>query len=155
MINQCLFTLFSQCPFKLSKIDIKPFELDFGASVSMIVSPDYLLDNSDFTLRDLIPEKRKQPRRAVKTTKSGRASKSKKARTKETANAPAKEGDSLPRKIIIHKGNKFYCESQSERKLIWKCSTSRFTNCTAQLTTNLHCNKIVAAGTHDHADNTE
>lgn len=126
----------------------------------MIVSPDYLLDNSDFNLRDLIPEKRKQPKRAAKTSKTGRASKSKKggsggSRAKETVKTPAKDGDSLPRKIIIHKGNKFYCDSQSDRKLIWKCSTSRFTNCTAQLTTNLLCNKIVAAGTHDHADNTE
>lgn len=144
--------------------DIRPFELDFGsASVSMVVSPDYLLDNSDFTLRDLIPEKRRQPRRAVKTTKTGRTAKSKKgARTRDTsANASGGKdggsggGDSLPRKIIIHKGNKFYCDSQSDRKLIWKCSTSRFTNCTAQLTTNLNCNKIIAAGTHDHADNTE
>lgn len=137
--------------------------MDFGAaSVSMVVSPDYLLDNSDFTLKDLIPEKRKQPRRAVKTTKTGRASKSKKGtgRTKDPSKASGKDGgsgggDSLPRKIIIHKGNKFYCDSQSDRKLIWKCSTSRFTNCTAQLTTNLNCNKIIAAGTHDHADNTE
>lgn len=99
----------------------------------MIVSPDYLLDNSDFNLRDLIPEKRKQPKRAAKTPKSGRASKSKRGgsggRTKETAKTPGKEGggggDSLPRKIIIHKGNKFYCDSQADRKLIWKCSTSR------------------------------
>lgn len=135
----------------------------------MVVSPDYLLDNSDFTLRDLIPEKRKQPKRAVKTTKSGRASKSRKGgsgggRTKDTSSkASGKDGgsggggggDSLPRKIIIHKGNKFYCDSQSDRKLIWKCSTSRFTNCTAQLTTNLNCNKIMADGAHDHADNTE
>lgn len=132
--------------------------MDFGASVSMIVSPDYLLDNSDFNLRDLIPEKRKQPKRAAKTPKTGRASKSKRGagRTKETAKTPGKDGgDSLPRKIIIHKGNKFYCDSQSDRKLIWKCSTSRFTNCTAQLTTNLNCNRIIEAGTHDHADNTE
>lgn len=125
----------------------------------MIVSPDYLLDNSDFNLRDLMPEKRKQPKRAAKTPKTGRASKSKRGSgggAKETAKAPGKEGsDSLPRKIIIHKGNKFYCDSQSDRKLIWKCSTSRFTNCTAQLTTNLNCNKIIADGTHDHADNTE
>lgn len=128
----------------------------------MIVSPDYLLDNSDFTLKDLIPEKRKQPKRAAKTPKSGRASKSKRGgrRTKETASiAPGKDGGDkdggLPRKILIHKGNKFYCDSQSDRKLTWKCSTSRFTNCTAQLTTNLNCNRITEAGTHDHADNTE
>lgn len=106
-----------------------------------------------------MPEKRKQPKRAAKTTKSAR-SKGKKSRAKDSTAAAAaatkeKTGDNLPRKIIIHKGNKFYCDSQNERKLIWKCSTSRFTNCTAQLTTNLNCNKIVAAGTHDHADNTE
>lgn len=134
--------------------------MDFGASVSMIVSPDYLLDNSDFNLRDLIPEKRKQPKRAAKSPKTGRASKSK--RSSGTGGRSSKEmanktpgGDSLPRKIITHKGNKFYCDSQSDRKLIWKCSTSRFTNCTAQLTTNLNSNRIIEAGTHDHADNTE
>lgn len=109
----------------------------------MVVSPDFLLDSCEFDLSESAPEKRKQPRRAAKV---------KKVPSKEKA--PEKDG-TLPRKVIIYDNNKFYCDSQRDRKLIWKCSTSRFTNCTAQLTTNLHCNKIVAAGTHDHANNTE
>lgn len=110
--------------------------------MSMVVSPDYLLDSGEFNLSDLVPEKRKQPKRAAKGKKVKEQSKEKLL-------------DSLPRKVLIHKGNKFYCDSQLERKLIWKCSTSRFTNCTAQLTTNLNCGKIVADGIHDHANNTE
>lgn len=121
----------------------------------MIVSPDYLLDSSEFDFSEMVPEKRRQPRRAAKASKPSKSSKAKKsaAAKQDTTGKTDKTADTLPRKVIIHKGNKFYCDSQSDRKLIWKCSTSRFTNCTAQLTTNLNCNKIVAEGVHDHANN--
>lgn len=149
-----LFKLFLSFSIDISG-DIRPFELDFGSTVSMIVSPDYLLDSSEFDFSEMVPEKRRQPRRAAKASKPTKSSKAKKSSTKPESTSKDKTADTLPRKVIIHKGNKFYCDSQSDRKLIWKCSTSRFTNCTAQLTTNLNCNKIVAAGEHDHADNTE
>lgn len=132
--------------------DLRPFELNFDTlptSPSIIDCSNYEL-NYEVNFVDESSNKRKQPKRTVKT--------------RRTKTVPEKESDSLPRKILIYNDNKFYCDRKADRKLIWKCSTSRFTNCTAQLTTKyaaatattLNDSHIIAiTGTHDHANNTE
>lgn len=123
-------------------IEMRPFVLDFEALTATSLTPIIELSDCD---SDKKPKrrskKREQPKRTVKI--------------RDKPKTTDKDSDILPRKMLIYKGNKFYCDSKSDRKLIWKCSTSRFTNCTAQLTTKLNCSQITLEGAHDHANNTE
>ena len=122
--------------------DIKPtFTLDlYPASPSTIDCSNYQDDCTESS-SGKSPEKRKQPKRAAKVPKIKINSE--------------KDNDNVPRKVLIYEGNKFYYDQKIDRKLIWKCTTSRFTNCSAQLTTKLNGSQINATGSHDHANNTE
>lgn len=120
---------------------MRPFVLDFEALTAIpLIEYGVPEPRNKRNTRKTPVQKRKQPKRSGKL--------------QQPKNDPEKDGDNLPRKVMIYKGNKFYCDSKSDRKLIWKCSTSRFTNCTAQLTTKPN-GTIMLAGTHDHANNTE
>lgn len=112
-------------------------------SSSLIDCSNYQFDSPENS-SDEPSKKRKQSKRTVKTQK--------------VKIVPDKEYDNLKRKIMIYKWNKYYCDRQIDSKLIWKCSTSRFTNCTAELMTELNDqirSDIIESGTHDHANNTE
>lgn len=112
-------------------------------SSSFIDCSNYQFDSTENS-SDEPSTKRKQPKRTAKK--------------QNIKTVPEKECDNLKRKIMIYKGNKFYCDRQTDRKLIWKCSTSRFTNCTAELMTKLNDrngSQIIETGIHDHANNTE
>lgn len=126
-------------------IDIKPFVLDFEALTASSLTP--IIELSDCDPFDKKPDKR--------STSKKREQPKRTAKQSDKLKTADKDSDALPRKMLIYKGNKFYCDSKLDRKLIWKCSTSRFTNCTAQLTTKLNCSQISFVGAHDHANNTE
>lgn len=122
--------------------DIKPtFTLDFSpASPLSIDCSNYQLDCTESSSRKS-SVKRKQPERAAKVPKIKINSE--------------KDNDNVPRKIMIYEGNKFYYDREIDCKHIWRCTTSRFTKCSAQLTTKLNGNQIDATGSHDHANNME
>lgn len=73
-----------------------------------------------------------------------------KARTKH-----GKNNQRLSSKTMVHDGNKYYLFKKTQRTSWWNCSTSRFTNCTAQLKTSSKRSEPIAIGSHDHANNTE
>lgn len=73
-----------------------------------------------------------------------------KARTKHVKN-----NQKLSSKTMVYDGNKYYLFRKTGRTSYWNCSTSRFTNCTAQLKTNSKRSEPIAIGSHDHANNTE
>lgn len=117
--------------------------MNFDTLATLIDCSNYQFD-SRVNSSDEPSKKRKKPKRTAKT--------------KNVKIVPEKECDNLKRKIMIYKGNKFYCDRKTDRKLIWKCSTSRFTNCTAELMTKLinrNDSQIIETGTHNHANNTE
>lgn len=122
-----------------------PFLLDFEALTASSLTP--IIELSDYEPIHKKPERR--------STSKKREQPKRTAKLHDKPKPVDKDSDTLPRKMLIYKGNKFYCDNKSERKLIWKCSTSRFTNCTAQLTTKLNCSYIAFEGAHDHANNTE
>lgn len=122
--------------------DIKPpFLLDFYPETPLAIDcSNYQADCAESS-SGKSPEKRKQPKRAVKVPKI-------KINSQE-------DNDNVPRKVLIYGGNKFYIDRKIDRKLIWKCTTSRFTKCSAELTTKLNGSQINATGSHDHANNME
>lgn len=152
------FSLFLFSFFRLfvSYLDIRPFELNFDAfltiSSSPLEFPDFESDDNDAEIPDSDSSKRKQPKRAVKAGKTSKLSKVGKVTKNQQ---PTEEGDNTARKVMIYQGNKFYRDKKVNRRLIWKCSTSRFTNCSAQLTTTLNGKQVILKGSHDHANNTE
>lgn len=138
-------------------LDIKPFELNFDAifttSSSPIELPDYDNDN-ETGLQDYDSNKRKQPKRAAKVGKAKSSSQGPGQSQSQSQSQPD-DGNNTSRKMMIYQGNKFYRDKKLNRRLIWKCCTSRFTNCTAQLSTKPNGKQVILEGSHDHANNTE
>lgn len=69
--------------------------------------------------------------------------------------AKEKQKDTPVCRTLVYNGNKFFLYKKTNRKWLWRCSTSRFTNCTAELNTNPKGNEPLEVGSHDHANNTE
>lgn len=126
------------------------FDAFLTVSSSPIEFPNYESDDDDGDGMDLddhdSSNKRKQPKRAAKV---GKVQSTTKNQSQEHHH------DSTSRKMMVYQGNKFYRDRKLHRKLIWKCCTSRFTNCTAQLTTTLNGKSVILDGSHDHANNCE
>lgn len=74
---------------------------------------------------------------------------------RNTSTAKEKQKDTPVCRTLVYNGNKFYLYKKTNRKWHWRCSTSRFTNCTAELQTNPKGNEPLEIGAHDHANNTE
>lgn len=58
-------------------------------------------------------------------------------------------------KTMAYQGNRYFLHKENPRNNIWKCSTSRYTKCTAQLKIDINGENVRVTGLHDHANNIE
>lgn len=68
---------------------------------------------------------------------------------------PSDRDKKLRPKTMAFQGNRYFLHKENQRNNIWKCSTSRYTKCTAQLKTDINGANIRVTGLHDHANNIE
>lgn len=63
--------------------------------------------------------------------------------------------NSLARKKLIYNGNSFYRHSETGRKIHWRCSSFRLTQCMVRLHTDNSGNMQLIRGKHNHENNSK